>query len=149
MKKIFVLFIFCLGIQTLSAQRILSSSEIDQCQTVEAVAWNFVTSIIEKDWDKMESLASSEFLGILQNAKKKAGCTSYDEYFNRAYIHDIVEMRPLLSQGYKLIITGISPISVYFDCDGANSTYVNDKYDSDTRVIMVQINDNWKVGGFK
>lgn len=169
MKKIrlFIIVAIILNVNTVKAQRVLHPSEIKECLTAESVAWNFVNSIIERDWVLMERLMAPLYREELLMDMKNEGLTSYDQVFSPYYIHDIVDMKPLLSVGYQLIITdvytmvfgsrysndvpykGWNAISVCFTCDRNNSTYENTKYDTTTRIILVQIDGCWRVVGFK
>ena len=168
MKKLQLLIIAILfGISTTYAQRVLSPSEIRECRTAESVAWNFITSIVEKQWSTMEELMAPLYRYQFCQDMNNEGLCDYDQVFNSDYIHDITEMRPLLAIGYKLVITdvytmvygtqysndlpykGWNAISVCFYCDRGNSPYENTQYDSDARIILVQIDGDWRVADFK
>lgn len=148
------------------AQRVLPVSEIEECRTAESVAQNFITSIVEKQWTKMEQLMAPLYKYQLRQDMNSEGIYDYNQVFSSEYIHDISDMRPLLAMGYRLVITNVytmvhgqysnnipykgwNAISVCFYCDQGNSSYKNTQYDSSARIILVQIDGNWRVAGFK
>lgn len=148
------------------AQRVLPASEIEECRTAESVSWNFITSIVEKQWNKMENLMTPWFKYQLRQDMNGEGLNDYNQVFSSEHIHDITDMRQLLAMGYNLVITNVytmvldkyknsnnlpykDAISVCFYCDRGNSSYENTQYDPDTRIILVYIDGNWKVAGFK
>lgn len=167
MKKLHFLIICILfGINMSYAQRVLPASEIEECRTAESVSWNFITSIVEKQWNKMENLMTPWFKYQLRQDMNGEGLNDYNQVFSSEHIHDITDMRQLLAMGYNLVITNVytmvldkyknsnnlpykDAISVCFYCDRGNSSYENTQYDPDTRIILVYIDGNWKVAGFK
>ena len=168
MKKLQILIIFIVfGINISYAQRVLSASEINECRTAESVAWNFITSIVEKRWTTMEQLMAPLYKKQFRQEMSNEGIYDYNQVFSSDYIHDITEMRPLLARGYRLVITNVytmvygtqysnkipykgwNAMSVCFDCDRGNSSYENTLYDSTARIILVQIDGNWRVADFK
>lgn len=168
MKKLqFLLICILFGINMSYAQRVLPASEIEECRTAESVAWNFITSIVEKQWNKMEQLMAPLYKYQLRQDMNSEGLYDYNQVFSSEYIHDITDMRPLLAMGYKLVITNVytmvyssqysnnfpykgwNAVSVCFYCDQGNNSYENTQYDPSTRIILVQIDGNWRVAGLK
>ncbi len=109
MKKIGLIILLIMCAKIMNAQ-ILSTDEISECKTVQAVAWNFVMSIVEEDYDLMEKLMAPDYKKDLKNSMLKAGNSSYKELFTPKYLHDIVGMRSLLKNGYQLTITQVYPM---------------------------------------
>lgn len=168
MKKLqFLIICILFGINMSYAQRVLPASEIKECRTAESVAWNFITSIVEKQWNKMEQLMAPLHKYQLRQDMNSEGLYDYNQVFSSEYIHDIIDMRPLLAMGYKLVITdvytmvygsqnlddlpykGWNAVSVCFNCDQGNSSYKNTQYDPSAHIILVQIDGNWRVAGFR
>lgn len=58
----------------LSAQtfRTLPDDEIEACETPQAVAWNFVESILRQDYARMESLTDSLALHLMKKGERYA-----------------------------------------------------------------------------
>lgn len=83
----------------------MPASEIEECRTAESVAWNFITSIVEKQWNKMEQLMAPLYKYQLRQDMNSEGLYDYNQVFSSEYIHDITDIRPLLAMGYKLVIT--------------------------------------------
>lgn len=175
MKKIGLIILLIMCAKIMNAQ-ILSTDEISECKTVQAVAWNFVMSIVEEDYGLMEKLMAPDYKKDLKNNMLKAGISSYKELFTPKYLHDIVGMRPLLKNGYQLTITQVYPmkhgvyysdeiyipykgwdaISVCFDCEPyeliESVDFQNENQeviDSTARIILVCIENKWLVVGFK
>ena len=168
MKKLqFLLICILFGINMSYAQRVLPASEIEECRTPESAAWKVITSIVEKQWNKMEQLMAPLYKYQLRQDMNREGLYDYNQVFSSEYIHDITDMRPLLAMGYKLVITNVytmvygsqysnnfpykgwNAVSVCFYCDQGNSSYENTRYDPSARIILVQIDGNWRVAGFK
>ena len=147
----------------------LSSSEIEECKTPQAIAWNFVMSIINQDYYRMESLCDKLFLNDLQEWMKQAGVTSYYQFFTEDKVHDIVGMRPVMREGWRLVCDdeyfhdlsdysvdeyykSLQACSIHFNCMKNNQLYSwqsDRKHDTTARVILVYKDDKWQVIGFK
>jgi len=147
----------------------LSEQEINACETPHSVAYNFVMSIINQDYTKMESLMTSEYLNEMKEGLKKEGIT-WAKLFSSEYVHDIVEMRPVIKIGYSVVITdfyvtdtdkfygmygekspysGMPAFSVFFNCaDSQDNIYFGD-YDTTARILLVEKNGKWQVFAFK
>lgn len=97
---IFLLLVLPLG---LSAQtfRMLSDNEIEACETPQAVAWNFVESILGQDYARMESLTDSLALYFLKTKMEKMN-SSYEQLFVH-YLDGIVEVRNQMTKGWRLV----------------------------------------------
>lgn len=112
--------------------RSLSMQEIKECKSPEAVAWNFVESVILNQYDVMESLSSPEMLEELQADMRKSNLTHYAQLFTEQNVHDISGMRPALIEGYRLVCDApycdtitidsneIPICSVHFNCEDDN-----------------------------
>lgn len=85
-------------------------------------------------------------------------------------MHDIVDMRPVVKMGYEIVVTnssnldieeyfksqgkqnpykGLPGLSISFNCTDSNGNLYEGKYDTSTRILLVNINGKWKVFGFK
>lgn len=160
MKKTFLfLSIFFLSFLT-HAQQItrLTQSEIKANETPQAVAYNFVHSIVVKDYTTMAKLCTSEFYAELNKWAESEG-VALSKLFTSQYMHDVVGMRPVIASGYSIVITdqwkldpynGQPAYSVSFNCaDANNNLYDEGEYDTTTRVLLVKKDGQWKVYRFK
>ena len=170
MKRI-KLGMLCLWLSlSMSAQNYhtINSEEIEKCKTPQAIAWNFVMSIINQDYYRMESLCDKVFLNELQEEMKQVGASSYYQFFTEDIVHDIVGMRPVMREGWRLVCTdeyfhdlsryniddyykSLQACSVSFNCMKDNQIYSwqSDAHDTTARVILVYKDDKWQVVGFK
>lgn len=171
--KIFALCAFLLVTTSIFGQlnyHSLSQSEIDECKTPQSVAWNFVMSIIENDYNRMNELTSDSFKQIIQEMMEQVGVKTFKEFFTEKNIHDICGMRPVLKKGYHLVCTdeyyheienndktdelyGIQVCDVHFDCSNKKGELYSEsskrQHDTTARVILAFINEKWQVIGFK
>lgn len=143
----------------------LNSSEIIECKTYNAVAYNFVYSVIFRDYKAAKKLVSgtayNDFWG---------GDAGFVNLLESEEIHDIIDMRKIITLGYLPVITysgdwldlsmyfddnepnpykGMPAVNVRFDCVNAIGEFYNDEYDSTVRVMMIYENGEWKVFSFK
>jgi hypothetical protein len=147
----------------------LSEKEINTCETHHSVAYNFVMSIIQQDYKKMESLMTWQYL--LKEIDLEG--LTWEKLYSGEYVHDIVEMRPVVKAGYSVIITnsyvldtdkyfgmygeenpyaGLPAVSVSFNCADSQDNIYDGKYgqyDTTARILLVEQNGKWKVFGFK
>ena len=80
MKKLqFLLICILFGINMSYAQRVLPASEIEECRTAESVAWNFITSIVEKQWNKMEQLMAPLYKYQLRQDMNSEGYSEWPQ----------------------------------------------------------------------
>lgn len=150
--------------------RTLSNKEIVECKTPESVAWNFVMSIVNENYSKMEELTSPHYLSELYSWSLDSGL-SFSEMFTEENIHDISGMRPLLTaqpQKYFLAITwtqtttleneysngksysNLEGYSVSFNCfDSNGNIYSGNDHDTSARVVLVYLDNVWRVAYFK
>lgn len=170
--KRFNLALFCLFLSlgiVAQSYHSLNSDEINECKTPQAIAWNFVMSVINQDYYQMESLCDRLFLKELHDWMKEEGVSSYNQLFTEEKIHDIVGMRPVMREGWRLVcedeyyhdLSGydidddykkLQACSVRFNCMKDNQIYSwqsNTEHDTTARVILVYKGDKWHVIGFK
>lgn len=136
----------------------ISAEEIILCRSYKSVAYNFVYAFINRD---------------IENVRKYFDWEAYSEFggdvmmmqcFEKA--HDIADMRNVIPLGYYPVITrcdelnvsnsesyaGCEAMNVRFDCvtpDGESYDGRYGRFDTDVRVMLVLLNGNWKVIGFK
>lgn len=171
MRKCFlfflVLFFSCGGF----AQHIdrLNKAEIDVNETPHAVAYNFVTSIITEDYTQTMALMTSGLFFELMPDLLGEGVT-INQLFSTEYMHDVVDMRPVVKLGYEVVIVaslafnsveyfeedskyrGQTAYGFKFDCADANNKLYDGsqgQYDTDVTVMVVKEDGKWKVLGFK
>ena len=168
--KLFLIAICTSCAVTLSAQNyhFLSNSEIDECKTPQAVAWNFVMSVINYDYQRMLDYVDSSFIEMINDYYfKELGLKSYSEVFIEGRIRDICGMRPLLKEGYQIVCSDeyyhkmnfsdveesykdVPTCSVSFDCiDVRGQFYSDNEHDADARVILIFKDNKWRVFSFK
>lgn len=147
----------------------LDQAEINECKTPNAVAYRFVTSIIEEDYATAVEMMSSRYFFELMPILFYDG-VPIEQLFSSEYTHDIVDMRPVVEQGYEVVITDSHPVdpeknvsenseseepatySVTFGCADANNKLYNgkkDNYDTETTVLLIQEDEDWRVLEFK
>ena len=174
MKKTILLLTILLYSMIGFAQGIerLSQSEINANETSRAVAYNFVNYIIEQEYVKMNLLMTPQFRLEMREWAQSEG-VELTKLFTREYMHDIVDMRPVVQMGYDLVIynswildtdaffdmygetnpyKGLPAFSVSFTCVDANDNVYDGtygEYDVTARVLLVRIDGEWKVFGFK
>lgn len=173
MKKFLLITMFvavaCLCNAQYSVER-LDAKEISANQTPRAVAYNFVKSIIDMDYERMYQYVTSEYVVALKEYAEKRGM-SVPELFSGTEFHDVVDMRQVLKLGYDVVITssydmetdiyfkdgknpynGMPAMSVKFNCmDSRGNLYdgLQGDYDTTARVMLVKQNGVWKVFGLK
>lgn len=80
MKKLQLLIICILfGINMSYAQRVLPASEIEECRTAEPVAWNFITSIVYKQWTTMGQLMAPLYKNQLHQDMNSEGYSEWPQ----------------------------------------------------------------------
>lgn len=162
---IFFLLVLPLG---LSAQtfRVLPDDEIEACETPQAVAWNFVESILGQDYARMESLTDSLALHFLKTKMEKMNSSSYEQLFVY-YLGGIVEVRKQMTQGWKLVCDegsyhdlsnlsvdesyqSLRACSVTFDLMKKGERYAQKRnLEAVVRVTVIQKNGKWQVLNIK
>lgn len=162
---IFFLLVLPLG---LSAQtfRALPDDEIEACETPQAVAWNFVESILGQDYARMESLTDSLALHFLKTKMEKMNSSSYEQLFVY-YLGGIVEVRKQMTQGWKLVCDegsyhdlsnlsvdesyqSLRACSVTFDLMKKGKRYAQKRnLEAVVRVTVIQKNGKWQVLNIK
>lgn len=169
-KLILILALFGCSYCSHSQQIVrLNQSEISENKTPSAVAYNFVTSIIEEDYAKAVELMSTRYFFELMPALIMDGIP-INQLFSTAYTHEIVDMRPVVELGYNVVITERHPIdsktdkekasefdglpaySISFGCADANNKFYDGshgKYDVETTVFLIQEEGEWKIFGFE
>lgn len=171
MKKSFLilLIIFCSCFGYAQQVERLSNAEIEANETPKAVAYNFVTSIINENYAQTVELMTLGFFFELMPGLFGEGIP-IEQLFSREYMHDIVDMRPVVKLGYEVVITdsweldsdkyfedgskykGEPAFSVSFNCVDANNNFYDGshgEYDTTARVMLVKEEGVWKVFGFK
>lgn len=161
---IFFLLVLPLG---LSAQtfRVLPDDEIEACETPQAVAWNFVESILSQDYARMESLTDSLALHFMKTKMEKMN-SSYEQLFVH-YLDGIVEVRKQMTQGWKLVCDegsyhdlsnlsvdesyqSLRACSVTFDLMKKGKRYAQKRnLEAVVRVTVIQKNGKWQVLNIK
>lgn len=113
-----------------NAQQIvrLNPNEIETNETPQAVAYNFVMSIINEDYDMTRGLITPYFQGMIDRWAYEAGVPeeeimsgkTVERLFSGEYfMNDIMGMRPVIKKGYDLVITDSfeEDLSRYFSDD--------------------------------
>ena len=175
MKKTFLIFLIILVSYCCCAQQIerLSHREIEEDETPRAVAYNFVKYVIDRNNVGIYLHTTHLFYEELLEWKESAGVENLKELFTRDYMHDIVDMGPVVKMGYDIVIydswildtdkyygtygetnpyAGLPAFSVSFTCADANDNIYDGtygEYDVTTRVLLVKVDNKWKVFGFK
>lgn len=172
MKRTFVLalimlFLSCWGF----SQHIerLSKAEIEANETPRAAAYSFVTSVITENYAQtVELMTLGLFFELMPDLFGEG--IPINQLFSTEYMHDIVDMRPVVKLGYEVVIVASQDInseeyfeegSKYrgqpayafkFDCADANNKFYDGsqvQYDTDVTVMVVKEEGKWKVFGFK
>lgn len=161
---IFLLIVLPLG---LSAQtfRTLPDDDIEACETPQAVAWNFVESILGQDYARMESLTDSLALHFLKTKMEKMN-SSYEQLFVH-YLEGIVEVRKQMTKGWSLVCDegsyhdpsnlsvdesyqSLRACSVTFDLMKKGERYAQKRnLGAVVRVTVIQKDRKWKVLNIK
>ena len=170
-KTIIILFVIFCSACCGFAQNIerLNKAEIEANETPRAVAYNFVTSIITENYAQtVELMTLGLFFELMPDLFGEG--IPINQLFSTEYMHDIVEMRPVVKLGYEVVIVASRDIdskeffeegSKYrgqpayafkFDCVDANNKLYDGshgQYDTDVTVGVVIEEGKWKVFGFK
>lgn len=172
MKRTFLLalmvFFFSCGGFAQNIER-LNKAEIEANETPRAVAYNFVTSIITENYAQtVELMTLGLFFELMPDLFGEG--IPINQLFSPEYMHDIVDMRPIVKLGYEVVIVASRDIdskeffeegSKYrgqpayafkFDCADANNKLYDGshgQYDTDVTVVVVKEEGKWKVFGFK
>lgn len=148
---------------------VLSDQEIKECKTPSAVAWNFVMSIVDQDYTRMESLTDSLLISDFETMMKENNISSYKDFFTEEVINDISGMRPILREGWQLVCDDgwyvdfsdddideyyktLQGYTLHFDCMKNGEMYSLQpvrEHDATARVILVYNKGKWLVIGFK
>ncbi|MCR4665225.1 MAG: hypothetical protein K5660_07655 [Paludibacteraceae bacterium] len=168
--KIFLVAIctFCAITSAAQNYHFLSNEEINECKSPQAVAWNFVMSVINCDYQRMLDFVDPSFTKMIDDYYfNELGLKSYSEVFTEGRIQDICGMRPLLKEGYQIACSDeyyhkmnftdveesykdIPTCSVRFVCvDVYGQFYSGNEHDADARVILVFKDNKWRVFSFK
>lgn len=158
---------FVLSLFANAQPRALSVLEISQSKTPESVAWNFIMSIASGNYQKMEILLSPYLKNELQQCLEENKLT-YSTYFTDKYSNEFSEMCSLINtepQKYLLAITDAKTIavdekygnespdqmgySVSFDCTDIYGNIYSGNQDSDACVVLVFVNDAWRVAYYE
>ena len=150
----------------------ISAEEIILCRSYKSVAYNFEYAFINRDIEAYNFVYA--FINRdIENVRKYFDWEAYSEFggdvmmmqcFEKA--HDIADMRNVIPLGYYPVITrcdelnvsnsesyaGCEAMNVRFDCvtpDGESYDGRYGRFDTDVRVMLVLLNGNWKVIGFK
>lgn len=147
----------------------LSPVEISENNTPKVVAYNFVTSVIEERYHTTVELMTLGYFFELMPDLFGEGIP-INQLFSPEYMHDIVDMRPVMKLGYEVVIVASQDInseeyfeegSKYrgqpayafkFDCADANNKFYDGsqgQYDTDVTVMVVIEEGKWKVFEFK
>lgn len=147
----------------------LSPAEISENSTPKVVAYNFVTSVIEENYHTTVELMTLGYFFELMPDLFGEGIP-INQLFSPEYMHDIVDMRPVVKLGYEVVIVasqdidseeyfeegskyrGQSAYAFKFDCADANNKFYDGsqgQYDTDVTVMVVKEVGKWKVFGFK
>ena len=169
MKKIIVAVLLLMCVSAVKAQTYerLSKEEIVASESYKSVAYNFVYAFICRDVDKLKELiepaAYNDIFG---------GDSGLMSILNNKNIHDIAHMRHVIKLGYYPVVTicndldlspyygegehnpyvGCKAKNVRFDCVAPNGEFYDDRYgsyDTNVRVMLVFVNDKWRIFSFK
>ena len=142
----------------------LDAEEIKANETPRAVAYNFVLSIVNEDYATAVDLMSTNYFFKLM--PELFGGIPISQLFSNQFMHDIVDMRPVVKMGYEVVITDVQefPLDkcfaedstfrnvpayiVKFDCADANDKFYDDsngEYDTDATIFVVKEDDEWKI----
>lgn len=170
-KILFVVCILFVCVSCVAQQSIerLSLAEISENSTPKAVAYNFVTSVIEERYHTtVELMTLGLFFELMPDLF--GGGIPINQLFSSEYTHNIVDMRPVVKLGYEVVLVASQDInseeyfeegSKYrgqpayafkFDCADANNKFYDGsqgQYDTDVTVMVVKEKGKWKVFGFK
>lgn len=167
MKRVITFLLLCLTMSLVAQNyKTLSLQEIRDCKSPEAVAWNFVVSVLLNQYDVMESLSSPDLVADLHSMMSEYKSTNYTQIFTEQRMHDIVGIRPILHEGYHLVcsdpyyhsLDGYTDLdgytenqacSVRFDCVDNYGNHYAGEHDADCRVILIHTDNKWVVRGFK
>lgn len=164
-NTIFLLIVLPLG---LSAQtfRTLSDNEIESCETPQAVAWNFVESILGQDYARMESLTDSLTLHLVKTKMENMHFSSYEQLF-LYYLDGILDVRKQMTKGWSLVCDegsyqdlsnlsvdesyqSLRACSVTFDLMKKGKSYSQKRNcGAAVRVTVIQKDGKWRVLNFK
>lgn len=147
----------------------LSLAEISENSTPKAVAYNFVTSVIEERYHTTVELMTLGYFFELMPDLFGDGIP-INQLFSSEYTHNIVDMRPVVKLGYELVITDSQPLdteeyfeegskyrgapafSITFNCADTNNNFYDGShgsYDTDVTIRVVKEDDKWRVFGFE
>ena len=167
MKRIVYFLSILVSVFTVNAQTYerLSEEEIAASESYKAVAYNFVYAFINRDTDKLKELIDSTAYNHVFG-----GDDGVKAILQSNNIHDIADMRHIISLGYYPVVTlcneldlspyfnhfnpyvGCEAMNVRFDCVSANGEFFSRNlgdFDSDVRVMLVFVNNKWRIVGFK
>lgn len=101
----------------------LSSREISQCSTPSAVTYNFIESILCRDFERMLSYSDYNFARLIINEVQNNNLT-YDQFFTRVFSGqgsedlNILGWIPALAGNYEVAIAYVQDVW-YYEEDGS------------------------------
>jgi|GEM_PF-1620458 len=130
MKKALLLLILCFSISvSIYAQspnpivKRISSTEIAQCTTPSAITYNFIESILCRDFERMLSYTDNEFTRQVMNEVQKNNLTE-DLFFTKLFSAEggeklnILGWIPALARDYEVAIAYVQD-TWYYEEDGS------------------------------
>lgn len=146
-----------------------SQKESPEKEAAREAAYQFVMNIVNENYAEAVELMTLEYFFQLMPGLFGEGIP-IDELFSSEYTHNIVDMRPVVKMGYKVVAVDCSTFdtktyfqegskykgqpaySVTFDCFNANNKKYDGsqgQYDTDVTVRVVKEEGVWKVFGFE
>lgn len=132
----------------------LGNDTIEVNEDAGTIAYDFVMSVINEDYDNAVELMSARYYYTLMRLFFEG--VTINQIFSTEYTHKIVDMRPVVKLGYEVMVTDVQTIksdtfiysgrSIYhvsLDCvNKQNEFYDGSKGDYDTSVTVTVIEEN-------
>lgn len=147
----------------------LNKAEIEANKTPRAAAYNFVTGIITENYTQaVELMTLGLFFELMPDLFGEG--IPINQLFSPEYMHDIVDMRPVVKLGYEVVIVasqdidseeyfeegskyrGAPAFGITFNCADTNNNFYDGShgsYDTDVIIRVVKEDDKWRVFGFE
>lgn len=135
LNKIYAILLLFIALETTQAQspnpivKRLSNQEIAECITPSAIAYNFIESILCRDFYRMLSYTDEEFTKIIIKEINDYNLT-YDRFFTKFYSSEggeklnILGWIPALSRNYEVAVA-YEQDEWYYDENGSMYSHLN------------------------
>lgn len=143
----------------------LSTKEINENKTPRAIAYNFIKTIIDEDYQTMLQYTSQSLKDDIYSMMADENISISQLFSNdQNYIHDIVDMRPFIKNGngeWVIVGEGVFdcpfegpykglPLNyVDFECVNTKQTALINQGDSNVEIYLMKADGKWKIFGFK